>query len=78
MRTRTAEGEVWRRCPICLLVGHGELCMYHFILVPDWAAGNRAFCDFVHRGKVGKAEPMTDENWTDWLNTERERGAIVL
>jgi hypothetical protein len=24
-----------------------------------WSRGNKAFCDFVHRGKVGKYQPLT-------------------
>ena len=43
-----------RICPFCALTtaGDGELCAHHAATDKDWAVGNRAMCDFLHRRVV--------------------------
>jgi hypothetical protein len=41
---------------LCALCGgdaglDASLCEYHSVSDAGWAAGNRALCDFLHRGK---------------------------
>ena len=39
-------------CPYCgaEVIGRNRVCLAHLVADPDWAAANRAMCDFVHRG----------------------------
>ena len=42
-------------CMLCAqpTLGPGECCAYHLAAqTDDWAAANRAMCDFLHRGIV--------------------------
>lgn len=62
-------------CPVCALTIENEMCLQHNadgVLVnktlgPDWAEGNRAICDFIHRRRVRPSKPMTDEEWEVFL-----------
>jgi hypothetical protein len=42
------------RCPYCgsNVAGRGGLCFSHVNPDRDWAAANRAMCDFLHRGRL--------------------------
>lgn len=42
------------RCPYCgsELMGRDGVCFAHVNPDRDWAASNRAMCDFVHRGRI--------------------------
>jgi hypothetical protein len=49
------------RCPYCgSNVAGGGLCFSHVNPDRDWAASNRAMCDFVHRGRIA-ATPRDEE-----------------
>lgn len=52
-----------RICPFCALTtaGDGELCAHHAASDKDWAVGNRAMCDFVHR-RVVPAAPFENDD----------------
>jgi hypothetical protein len=52
---RATWGPPMSLCVLCAQPtrGPGECCAFHLASQPDgWAAGNRAMCDFVHRGIV--------------------------
>ena len=59
-----------RLCPSCgLAVTVTEICPHHHVYAHDdeWAAGNRAMCDFFHRGVLPRrlsADDREDEAWT--------------
>ena len=57
-------------CALCGVSVYGSnlaICPYHFGGGPeDWAAGNRVFCDFMHRGVV----PVTPPGYSDDLFAE--------
>lgn len=49
-------------CGVQLL--EGALCPHHeAVFNRRWASGNKAWCDFFHRGIVGAASPW---NWDGW------------
>lgn len=49
------------RCPYCgSSVTGGGLCFSHVNPDLDWAASNRAMCDFVHRGQI-RESPRGEE-----------------
>ncbi len=71
-----------RICPAC---GFGipvgvELCPHHTMERGDWALGNRAWCDFIHRGVVapvverGALVPVF--NWEEEIMAALSRAAV--
>jgi hypothetical protein len=55
-----------RHCAACHLTMPGEdgqrLCAHHSVVVDEWARGNRAFCNWLHRG----VEPPPQEGPSLW------------
>lgn len=53
-------------CPSCgLATANTDICIHHVSMDPgsNWAAGNRTWCDFFHRGIVAP----DDETIEDWF-----------
>ena len=58
-------------CVQCGLETVDGLCGTHEFIHPnDWAISNRAVCAFVHRGVLGRYEPLTDEERCHLLRTD--------
>ena len=54
-------------------------CTHHTIGTEDWAAANKAWCDWIHRGIIAPYEPTDIEDWlkdTTWLETQRRVAAL--
>ena len=73
MTTRLGERFPERLCALCGQYTYriDMICSHHGAGEPqDWADGNRAMCDFFHRGVVPHREPLTpEEMWwyqVDW------------
>ena len=76
-----------RWCPQCgvQLAPHSAdyergVCLHHLVYADDWAAANRKWCDFFHRGIVDPYEPTDIEDWlkdTTWLETQRRVAALA-
>lgn len=61
-------------CPFCAMLlapGH-ELCDIHLGLLHEtWAAENRAYCDFIHRGvEMPRLSKWERERDLDWFRIE--------
>jgi hypothetical protein len=67
---------------LCAYCGHatvGAWCDYH-ANVPDdddWATGNRAMCDFVHRGIVPPASSVRPRHALDALFDRRQTPMVA-
>lgn len=61
--TTAAESEITFMCPACALTIHATICPHHipFDGGDGWSEGNRRMCDFIHRGFVAVALPLTEE-----------------
>ena len=70
------------RCVLCGAENADEafLCRHHTVGDQDWAAVNRLFCDFVHRG-IPPVYPVMAEAEEPWLvldiGVEQEEMAIA-
>lgn len=74
-------------CPVC---GFGlpvdvEICPHHTQERDDWAVGNKAWCDFFHRGQVradGDVETLvwapTVYNWEEQIQAALVRAAQAV
>ena len=57
-------------CAFCgLVMRDAEVCPIHLVVNHDmWASGNRAACDFFHRGIVREATMADRKYWVEALN----------
>ena len=73
---------VTSRCVLCGAENADDsfLCRHHTVGDQDWAAVNRLFCDFIHRG-IAPVYPITADGEEPWLildvEVEREEMAVV-
>lgn len=60
-------------CAYCRQQTPGEICCHHSPgYEADWAAGNRAMCDFVHRGFVSPTPRELADTSIDFLASTLE------
>ena len=61
----SAADPIRSNCPYCgaEVVGRNRMCLVHLVADPDWAAANRAMCDFVHRGRTIDSPPTAIGSW---------------
>lgn len=60
------------------LSGDASLCpIHHCVYGDNWAAANRIWCDFVHRGKVPTRDTWTDEEWEEHREYMVEAGLVA-
>jgi hypothetical protein len=58
-------GRICAACGLRNPFSGDDLCAHHLALGAEWAAGNRKFCDFVHRGVLSPRLTAPPED--DWL-----------